>query len=95
MLKSTLLATVLSLAFVAPAFAANDFTCDEATMTKARADIDAMTDAEKKTTSMKEFEMALEEMKGSKLDDCQARMRKLSEKNNSGGDGEAGGTTSN
>ena len=80
MIKSALLAAVLGLAFVAPAYAQSDFVCDEANMTKVKTDIDAMTDKEKQTTSVQEWELALAEMKGSKLEDCQKRIRQLQEK---------------
>jgi uncharacterized protein YmfQ (DUF2313 family) len=85
MIKSALLAAVLGLAFVAPAYAQSDFVCDEASMTKVKTDIDAMTDKEKQTTSVQEWEQALAEMKGSKLDDCQKRIRQLQEKNKASG----------
>jgi hypothetical protein len=82
MIKSALLAAVLGLALVAPAYAQSDFKCDEASMTKKKVDIDAMTDKEKQTTSVKEWEMAMEEMKGNKLSECELRIRKMDEKNN-------------
>jgi hypothetical protein len=82
MLKIALLAAGLGLAFVAPAYAASDAICDEATMTKIKVDIDAMTDKEKQTTSVKEWELAMEEMKGNKLTECQDRIRKMEEKSN-------------
>jgi hypothetical protein len=83
MIKSALLATFLAMAFVAPAYAASTLTCDEPTMTKMKTDIDAMTDKEKQTTSVKEWEMAMEEMKGNKLSECELRIRKMDEQNQS------------
>jgi polysaccharide pyruvyl transferase WcaK-like protein len=87
MIKSAILATVLGLSFIAPAYANSEFVCDEASMTKMKTFIEAMTDKEKQTTAMKELQMGSDEMKGNKLDDCQKRMRQLDEQNNSSGAG--------
>jgi hypothetical protein len=52
-------------------------------MTKMKTDIEAMTDAEKKKTSMAEYELAMTDMKGSKMAECEARIRQMDEKNKS------------
>jgi polysaccharide pyruvyl transferase WcaK-like protein len=87
MIKSAILATVLGLSFIAPAYAASEFVCDETSMTKMKTSIEAMTDKDKQTASMKEWQMGSDEMKGNKLDDCQKRMRQIDEQNNSSGAG--------
>ncbi len=76
MLKSTLIAAAFGLAMFAPAYADHDPTgkCDEETMTRYQTDIDAMTDAEKKATSIKELENARAAMAANKMDECMTFM---------------------
>ena len=76
MLKSTLIAATFGLLMIAPVYAEHDPTmkCDEDTMTRYQTDIDAMTDAEKKATSVKELEMAREAMKANDMDKCMTHM---------------------
>jgi len=93
MLKYTLLAGAFGLAMFAPAYADHDPTgkCDEATMTRYQTDIDAMTDAEKKATSVKELEMAREAMAANKLDECMKFMHNAHQGARGGGDGGSSG----
>jgi hypothetical protein len=77
MLKSTIAAALFGLAFIAPAYA-DDMKCDEASMTKMQADMDAMTDPamkDKKEMAMKEMEMAMASMKDGKADECMMHMK--------------------
>jgi hypothetical protein len=77
MLKTTLAAAFLGLAFMAPAFA-QDMKCDEATMTKMQADMAAMTDPamkDKVAAASKEMEMAMAAMKDNKADECMTHMK--------------------
>ena len=69
MLKSTLLAAVFGLALIVPASAENA-KCDEATMTSMMTEIEALTDAAKKDTAMKEMEMAKTAMAANDMDGC-------------------------
>lgn len=82
-MKKLLLASALVLAFSAPSFAqsASEVQCDEATMTKMKADIDAMTDTAAQTAAMAEYELAMSDFKGNKITDCQTRIRQMDEKN--------------
>ena len=76
MLKSTLVAALFGLAFIAPAFA-DDMKCDDASMMKMQADMDAMTDPamkDAKEMAMKEMDMAKMAMKDNKMDDCMMHM---------------------
>jgi hypothetical protein len=82
-MKKLLLASALVFAFATPSLAQSTLTCDEATMTKMKTDIDAMTDKEKQTTSLAEYEMAMADMKGNKMAECEARIRQMDEKNKS------------
>jgi hypothetical protein len=78
MLKTTLAAAFLSLAFIAPAYAADEMKCDDASMAKMKADMDAMTDPamkDKKDAAMKEMEMAMASMKDGKADECMTHMK--------------------
>jgi len=76
MLKSTFIAAAFGFVLIAPASATHDpeMKCDEATMTRYQADIDAMTDAEKRATSVKEMEMAREAMKANDTEKCLTHM---------------------
>ena len=58
MIKSALLATAICFAFVVPASAQQTVKCDEASLTKMRADIDALTDADKKAKSLESWTAA-------------------------------------
>ena len=78
MLKTTLAAALFGLVFVAPAYAADEMKCDDASMTKMQADMAAMTDPamkDKKDAAMKEMEMAMASMKDGKMDDCMTHMK--------------------
>lgn len=74
MLKSALLASALCLAFVAPAFAADQVACDEAGLTKLRASIDTMTDKEKQKASITAWEAAQAAMKANDTKTCNERI---------------------
>lgn len=78
MLKSIAVAAAFAIAFVQPAFAQDTMVkCDDASMMKIQAEIDAMTDAsmkEKKEMAMKEIDMAKEAMKANKADDCKMHL---------------------
>jgi hypothetical protein len=69
MLKSALVAGALLVAFAAPGYA-ETYTCDEATMTKWKTDIDAMSDVAMKEKHTKSYTSAMEAMKANKMDDC-------------------------
>ncbi len=92
MIKSALLATAICFAFVVPASAQSEVKCDEASLTKMRADIDAMTDKEKQTTTIANWEKASAAMKANKLDECNALMVETG-KSVSENKGDAGATT--
>ncbi len=74
MIKSALLATAISFAFVVPAYAQSAVKCDEASLTQMRKDIDALTDQEKKAKSMESWTAADAAFKANNLDECNARM---------------------
>lgn len=74
MIKSALLATALCFAFVVPASAQQTVKCDEASLTKMRADIDAMTDADKKAKSLESWNAADAAFKANNVDECNARL---------------------
>lgn len=76
MLKSILIGVAFGFVLIAPAYATHDpeMKCDEATMTRYQTDIDAMTDAEKKATSVKELELAREAMKANDTEKCLTHM---------------------
>lgn len=75
MIKSALLATAISFAFVVPAFAQQAVVpCDEASLTQMRKDIDAMTDQEKKAKSLESWEAANTAFKANNMDECNARI---------------------
>ncbi|CAN5360814.1 hypothetical protein BH10PSE7_BH10PSE7_25450 [soil metagenome] len=80
MIKSTLIAAVFAISFVSPAFADDMMAkCDDASMMKMQADMDAMTDASmkmQKDMAMKEMDMAKDSMKAGKMDDCSMHMDK-------------------
>lgn len=80
MIKSALLATAISFAFVVPASAQLKNTCDENSLTKMRTEIDAMTDKEKQAKSIESWEAANTAFKSNNADECAARMSD-SEKN--------------
>ncbi len=78
MLKITLAAALLAVAFAPPAFAANAMKtddammmkCDDASMMKVQAEMDKVTDPAMKEMAMKEMDMAKDSMKAEKMDDC-------------------------
>lgn len=74
MIKSALLATAISLAFVVPAYAQSAVQCDEASLTKMRTEIDAMTDKDKQAMSLQSWEAANAAFKANNLDECNARI---------------------
>jgi hypothetical protein len=75
MIKSALLATVISFAFVVPSFAQQAVVpCDEASLAQMRKDIDAMTDQEKKAKSLESWTAAEAAFKANNLDECNARI---------------------
>ncbi len=75
MIKSALLATAISFAFVVPAFAQQAVVpCDEASLTQMRKDIDALTDQEKKAKSLESWEAANTAFKANNMDECNARI---------------------
>lgn len=91
MIKSALLATAICFAFVVPASAQQTVKCDEASLTKMRADIDAMTDAEKKAKSLESWTAADAAFKANNLDECNARIGDTGK--NMDNPGAAGSTT--
>ena len=75
MIKSALLASAITLAFVVPAYAQQSAVpCDEASLTQMRKDIDAMTDADKKAKSLESWTAADTAFKANNLDECNARI---------------------
>jgi hypothetical protein len=80
MLRSTVLAAAFAAVFIQPVFAEDAMkpmamsTCDEASMMKMQAEMDAMTDEAMKTAAMKEMDMAKDAMKANKTDDCVMHM---------------------
>jgi hypothetical protein len=75
MIKSALLATAISIAFVVPAFAQQAVVpCDEASLAQMRKDIDAMTDADKKAKSLESWTAAEAAFKANNMDECNARI---------------------
>ena len=73
MLKSVVLASAICFAFVVPA-AAQGFACDEASLTKMRTEIDAMTDKEKQKTSLENWEAANTAFKANDIKTCNDRI---------------------
>ena len=74
MIKSALLATAISFAFILPASAQQIVPCDEASLTKMRTEIDAMTDQDKEGRHLKAWEAANTAFKANNLDECNARI---------------------
>lgn len=75
MIKSALLASAISFAFVVPAYAQQSAVpCDEASLAQMRQDIDAMTDMEKKAKSLESWTAADAAFKANNLDECNARI---------------------
>ena len=74
MLKSTLLATAMCFAFIVPASAAEQIKCDEASLTKMRSQIDAMTDKDIQKTTMGNWEAAQAAMKANNMQECNDHM---------------------
>jgi long-subunit fatty acid transport protein len=74
MIKSALLATAICFAFIAPASAQQVVPCDEASLTKMRTEIDAMTDQAKKTETLQAWEAANAAFKANNIEVCNARI---------------------
>jgi hypothetical protein len=74
MIKSALLATAISLAFVVPAFAQQTVKCDEASLTEMRKNIDTMTDKEKQAKAIESWDAANAAFKANNADECNARL---------------------
>ena len=75
MIKSVVMASAICFAFVVPVAAQTaQLTCDEATLTKMRSDIDAMTDKEKQKASMANWEAANAAFQGQDLKTCLERL---------------------
>ncbi len=75
MIKSALLATAISFAFIVPASAQQAVVpCDEASLTKMRTEIDAMTDKAKQTETLKSWEAADAAFKANNIDECNSKI---------------------
>ena len=75
MIKSVVLASAICFAFVVPAAAQTaQITCDEAGLTKMRAEIDAMTDEEKQKVSLENWEAANTAFKANDTKTCIDRL---------------------
>ena len=77
MFKSLFIAAAVGLAFVPSAFAMDATKCDEASMMKMKADMDAMKEPamkEKKAMAAKEMDMAMKSMEAKKTDECVMHM---------------------
>lgn len=75
MLKFTLAAALLGTMLSGAAVAQDSMTkCDEASMMKLETDTNAMTDATKKETAMKEMAMAKDAMTAKDMDKCKMHM---------------------
>ena len=79
MLKITIAAACLASAFTIPVYAQDAMKstkCDNASMMKMQADVDAMTGSmkDKKEMASKEMMMAKDAMKANKMDDCKMHM---------------------
>ena len=86
MIKSALLATAISIAFVVPAYAQQAVVpCDEASLTQMRKDIDAMTDQDKKAKSLASWEAANTAFKANNLEECNARIGDTGKNMDTGG----------
>lgn len=88
MIKSAFLATAICFAFVVPASAQQTVKCDEASLTKMRADIDALTDADKKAKSLESWTAADAAFKANNMDECNARIGDTGKSMQSGAGGE-------
>jgi hypothetical protein len=74
MIKSAILAAAVCFAFVVPASAQQTAKCDQATLTKMRADIDAMTDQDKKAKSLESWTAADAAFKANNMAECNAKL---------------------
>ncbi|MEP7173204.1 MAG: hypothetical protein ABI705_06925 [Aestuariivirga sp.] len=74
MIKSALLATAITFAFVVPAYAQQTVKCDEASLTEMRKNIDTMTDKEKQAKSIESWDAANTAFKANNMDECNARI---------------------
>ncbi len=84
MIKTALLASAICFSLVVPVYAQQAAKCDEVSLTKMRTDIDAMTDQDKKTAAMKNWEGADAAFKANKLEECVAFLGDNGQPNNSG-----------
>ena len=74
MIKTALLATAICFAFIVPASAQQAVQCDEASLTKMKTDIDALTDKDKQTQALQAWEAANTAFKANNIDECNARI---------------------
>lgn len=75
MIKSALLASAISIAFIVPASAQQTkVPCDEPSLTQMRKDIDAMTDKEKQAKALESWEAANTAFKANNIEECNARV---------------------
>ena len=74
MIKSALLATAISFAFILPVSAQQVVPCDEASLTKMRTEIDAISDKGKQAESLKAWEAANAAFKANNIDECNAKI---------------------
>ena len=75
MMKTMFAAALLGLAFTMPAYAEDEVTCDDASITKLQADIDALEDAGMKAKAMETFEMAKTALGAKNVQDCITQMQ--------------------
>jgi hypothetical protein len=96
MFKSVVLASAICFAFVVPAAAQEQqFTCDEANLTKMRGDIDAMTDKEKQKASLENWEAANTAFKANDQEKCRDLFSSLNNANQNAQDQTSGGNNNN
>lgn len=96
MIKSALLASAISLAFIVPAYAQQTkVPCDEPSLAQMRKDIDAMTDADKKAKSLESWTAAETAFKANNLDECNARIGDTGKNMDQGGGAGAPATQTN
>lgn len=74
MIKSALLATAICFAFIVPASAQQAVPCDEASLTKMRMEIDALTDKDKQAQALQSWDAANTAFKDNNIDECNARI---------------------
>jgi hypothetical protein len=76
MLKTTLVAALLSLSFAAPALADN-WKCDEANLNQMKARLALSDKKDEVELGLKEWDAAMTAMKGSNMDECNMHMSKI------------------